>query len=109
VLIDDAQEWVAIGLTGTEAPRRYIVKRVLLYNTETRVLEEIEINQIIPPSGADVGWGFQIAIMPKASTAPLEARWASRESEARSRPEAARCSGSCWVSGDAAGDARSGM
>ena len=64
VLIDDAQEWVAIGLTGTEPPRGYIEKRVLLYNTETQVLEEIEINQNIPPSGADVGWGFQIAIMP---------------------------------------------
>ncbi|MQG77024.1 MAG: hypothetical protein FI703_06825 [SAR202 cluster bacterium] len=64
VLIYDAQEWVAIGLTGTEPPRGYIVKRVLLYNTETQVLEEIEINQNIPPSGADVGWRFQIAIMP---------------------------------------------
>lgn len=64
VLIDDAQEWVAIGPTVSTPPVGFTVKRVLVYNTLTGTLEDLEVNQYIPLSTPDAGWGFQIAVMP---------------------------------------------
>lgn len=64
LVIDDDQEWVAIALTGSTPGRGFTVKRVLLYNTRTGILEELEVNQHIPLSTSEAGWGFQIAVMP---------------------------------------------
>ena len=64
LVIDDDQEWVAIALTGSTPPKGITIKRVLLYNTQTDELEDLEITQYIPLSTSDAGWGFQIAVMP---------------------------------------------
>ncbi len=64
LVIDDDQEFVAIALTGSTPPVGFTIKRVLVYNTQTDELEDLEINLHIPLSTADAGWGFQIAVMP---------------------------------------------
>ncbi len=64
LVIDDDQEWVAIALTGSTPPMGSTIKRVLVYNTGTGTLEDLKINQYIPLSTSEAGWGFQIAVMP---------------------------------------------
>ena len=63
-MIDDDQEFVAIALTGSTPPVGFTIKRVLVYNTLTETLEDLEIDLYIPLSTADAGYGFQIAVMP---------------------------------------------
>ena len=64
LIIDDDQEFVAIALTGSTPPVGFTIKRVLVYNTLTETLEDLEIDLYIPLSTADAGYGFQIAVMP---------------------------------------------
>jgi len=64
VIIDADQEFLAITFTGSTPPVGFTAKRVLVYNTQTDMLEDMEIDLHIPLSNENARWGLQIAVMP---------------------------------------------
>ena len=64
LILDDAQGWVMIATTGSSPPRGIAVKRIFLFNQDARSLEELSVDQHIPTSHPDAGWGLQILVMP---------------------------------------------
>ncbi len=88
LVIDDDQEFVAIALTGSTPPVGFTIKHVLVYNTLTETLEDLEVNLYIPLSTADAGYGFQIgrhALVPQQCLQRFSGRYACPQYEISQR------------------------
>ena len=64
LVIDQSQEVLLIGLTGSTPPRGIGVKRLLLINIPVKATREVDFDQFIPSARQELGGGVQVLVVP---------------------------------------------
>ncbi len=64
LVIDESQDVILIGLVGSNAPKGFGVKRILLFDVEERSLQQVDVDQFIPSARQELGGGIQILVLP---------------------------------------------